>query len=62
MRVHKKSLKKYDTDNKCSIAAFYEVAMEIVKAMKPFSDEVLLKNVCNRKNEKFAELQDAAKF
>lgn len=54
--------KKSDTDNKCSIAASYEVALEIVKAKKPFSDGVLIKNCAIKMAKQFNETKIAEKF
>lgn len=54
--------KKSDTDNKCSIAAAYEVALNIVKTKKPFSDGVLIKNCAMKMAKHFNETKIAEKF
>ncbi|KAG5889759.1 hypothetical protein JTB14_003853 [Gonioctena quinquepunctata] len=54
--------KKSDTDNKCSIAASYKVALEIFKAQKTFSDGVLIKNCAIKMAKHFNETKIAKKL
>lgn len=54
--------KNADTGNKCSIAASYEIALEIAKAKKPFSDGVLIKNCAIKMAKQFNETKIAEKF
>lgn len=62
LKLQTNFFKKSDTDNKCSIAASYEVALEIVKAKKPFSDGVLIKNCAMKMAKQFNETKIAEKF
>lgn len=61
-RAPTRFFRKSVTANKCSIAASYEIALNIVKAKKSFSYGVLIKQCAMEMAKQFNEFKVAKKF